>query len=775
VNDDERYGSRRREFLRKAGAATVAAGFGGSGMGATAAEASGTRQAASQAEFGTDPFTLGIASGDPVPDAVVLWTRLAPKPLRADGGMAERRVSVNWELAADEAMTDVVASGSATATAEYAHSVHVDVTGLEPDTTYYYRFEAGSYRTTVGTTKTAPAPDADVNDFAFAFVSCQDWPKGYFTAYRHLAEEDIELVVHLGDYIYGKNIQTSLDRSHEPPHNLESLGDYRVRYAQYKTDENLQAAHAACPWIVTWDDHEVVNNYAGDDYRDVPHDEFRERRANAYRAYFEHQPLRPSRLPDGPNLPLYRRFKFGDLVEFDVLDTRQYRDDIVHSEAATDDPDRTILGDEQEDWLVTGLADSTARWNVLANQVLMSSVDISNDWWDGYEADRRTVLDAMAEHPDRNPIVITGDIHRNYAYDLKADFSNPDAPTVGTEYVGTSLTSGMNGTGITQYGRSANEPWQRFFSDHRGYVRCTVTPDRWRTDYRAVSTVKEPTASVRTLASFATDDGTPGAKLLSEPPAHEPVEIVGITRGASEQDGEGFGGNAVRLRNTGDEPVDLDGFRLSFQSGALRVPTNDEANVYTFDPRVLDPGGTVTVRIGSGEDTETVRYTGHDTDLDRAVLVADADGIVLDEAAYPPPDSGAVSIRTETPEPTTTATDTPLPTTTEATETPTERTTTDTTDVTNTVDTADTSTATETTDERPADETTTRTRQPESTATAPATTTPTATETAAPARGSHTDGESSSAGPGFGVLAALAGITGIAIHRLKRRWEENRG
>ncbi|RJT05510.1 alkaline phosphatase D family protein [Halococcus sp. IIIV-5B] len=732
--------SPRRAFLRKAGIATAVATVGSTGIDAAAAEYRDMPPEVPQSDlFERDPFTLGIASGDPLPNAVVLWTRLAPEPLAEDGGMADREVPVKWEVATDEGMTDIVSEGSVTTNARFAHSVHVDVTGLEPDTTYYYRFESGTYQTAVGTTETAPPTDADLDAFDFAFVSCQDWPKGYYTAYDHLAEEDIELVVHLGDYIYGKNIQTSLDRSHEPPHELESLGDYRIRYSQYKTDESLQKAHAAFPWIVTWDDHEVVNNYAGDDYKEVPHDEFLERRTNAYQAFFEHQPLRLSRMPDGPNLPLYRRFSFGNLLEFSVLDTRQYRDDIVSEEERTESPDRTILGDEQREWLLDWLDESGPTWNVLANQVLMAEIGISNDWWDGYEADRQAVLDTMAGTDDLNPVVLTGDIHRNYVYDLKADFSNPDSRTVATEFVGTSLTSGMNGTGITQYGRSAREPWQRFFSDHRGYVRCTVTPNRWRSDYRVVSTVEDRDASVRTLASFVTEPGSPGAKPVSDLPDRRSLEITEITRGKTDGDTP----LSVTVRNTGSERVDLSGFRLGFQSGALRVPTNDPADVYTFDGPALDAGDTITVRAGEGEDTESVVYTGQDSAPDRAVFVADSDGVMLDEETYPELDSGTVSIPTETRRTTESATVDTTATTLARTVAETARTA--------ATPRAKTGAGREsaTNGSRSGDRTEAATAESANTT-------------------GGADGDSSTTGPGFGVLAALVGLGGIALRRLRR-------
>jgi alkaline phosphatase D len=519
-SDREQFTSQRRSFLRKAGSAAALATFGSAGVSTAHRTGSGP--------FSDDPFSLGIASGDPLPTAVVLWTRLAPQPLEGDGGMPDHQFPVQWRVATDENMRHIVKKGTVHARPKYAHSVHVDVQELEPNTEYYYQFKAGPKHSPVGRTKTAPAPDASVDEFSFAFASCQQRATAYYTAHQHLANEDIDLVVYLGDYIYEGNDQGSLGRGHEPPYACQSLSDYRIRHAQYKTDPNLQAAHAAFPWIVTWDDHEVANNYADEiSQNDDPPEEFLERRANAYQAYWENQPLRRSRMPDGPDMPLYRRFSFGNMVEFNVLDTRQYRDDQTYSVEKAKDVERTLLGDEQERWLLDGLNHATSRWNVLAQQIPFAATDenpdpdVENfgtrDKWDGYRADRNTLLETMTQQSDLNPVVITGDVHRNYVFDIKSDFNDPDSETVGTEYVGTSLSSFGDGSGVTQYGGSVNGPWQEFYNDNRGYVRCTLTSDQWQADYRVVSTVEQPDASASTIASFVTEANNPGAQLISDP------------------------------------------------------------------------------------------------------------------------------------------------------------------------------------------------------------------------------------------------------------------
>jgi alkaline phosphatase D len=322
----------------------------------------------------------------------------------------------------------------------------------------------------------------------------------------------------------------------------------------------------------------------------------------------------------------------------EVLDTRQYRSDQTHSVEEANNPNRTLLGDVQEDWLIDGLTSSTSRWNVLAQQVPFSATDENSDpdvenfgagdKWDGYRTDRDTVRDFMTDHPGLNPIVITGDVHRNYVYNIKADFTDPDSKTVGTEYITTSVTSFGNGSGITVYGGTANEPWRRFYNDNRGYVRCTITPEQWRTDYRVVSAVTYPNAPVNTVASFVTDAGDPGATLISQRPDPESIEITAIE---PDQNGN-LNNEFVTLRNTGGTAIDLSGFILSFEGG--------RGQNYTFGNFTVGAGETVTVRNGSGEDTGSTVYTGftgavlNNSNLD-TVIIANENGVVLDRESYP--------------------------------------------------------------------------------------------------------------------------------------------
>ncbi|QEH39048.1 Alkaline phosphatase D precursor [Aquisphaera giovannonii] len=479
--------------------------------------------------FAGDPFSLGVASGDPTHSGMVLWTRLAPKPLDPDGGLPPEAIEVAWELADDEGMREVVRRGTAVATPQLAHSVHVEVEGLRPDRWYWYRFRAGDATSPVGRTRTAPAPDASPERLRLAFASCSHYEQGLFTAYRHMAEDDLDLAFHLGDYIYEYAGKDRLVRKHAGP-KLRSLADYRVRHAQYKTDPDLRAAHARCPWVVTWDDHEFENNYANDvsEKAGVDPAEFLEQRARAYQAYYEAMPLRPSSVPRGPRMKLYRTLPFGRLATFQVLDTRQYRTDQPNDDRAAPlneaalSPKNTILGAEQAGWLKAALLGSTGTWNVLAQQVMMGMVGrgrkpgepplYSMDQWPGYAAERMKLVEFLADRRVPNPVVLTGDIHSNWVNDLRVDDRKPETPVVAAEFVGTSITSGGNGSpqidGLDAL--LAANPCVRFHNRQRGYVRCTVTPRTWTSDYRIVEDVTSPGAPARTLASFVVEAGRPG-------------------------------------------------------------------------------------------------------------------------------------------------------------------------------------------------------------------------------------------------------------------------
>lgn len=478
-------------------------------------------------KFSGYPFTLGVASGDPAPDGFVLWTRLAPRPLEGDGGMAPEPVEVAWQVAEDEAMTKVVAKGTAVATPEWGHSVHVEVQGLRPERWYWYQFKAGSETSPVGRSRTFPAAEALPERLRFAFASCQHYETGLFTAYEHMLAEAPDLVIHLGDYIYEYAGIEKRVRMHHGPE-ITTLHDYRVRLAQYKSDPALQAMHAAAPWLVTWDDHEFDNNCAGDISEEpgVGREDFLRRRAASYQAYYENMPLRVEAMPKGHDMLLYRRVPCGRLADFHVLDTRQYRSD----QPCGDDnkppcpeslnPNATLLGQLQRDWLFENLANSKAGWNVLAQQVMMARVDRkagaeithSMDQWPGYEMERRRMLNHFHEQRVSNPVVLTGDIHSNWANNLVADFEKGQHRVVGTEFVGTSISSGGDGVlkPKTLDETYAENPFVKFHSTERGYVSCEITPGRWRTKYQAVEYVSRPGAPLRTRAEFVVESGQPG-------------------------------------------------------------------------------------------------------------------------------------------------------------------------------------------------------------------------------------------------------------------------
>lgn len=522
----------RRRFLTVTGAAAGLA-FAANLPGAHTAAAA----EAGQEVLNDDPFTLGVASGDPLPDSVVLWTRLAPSPYEPGSGLPQARIAVRWEIAHDEGFTRTVRRGHATAHPEFNHAVHVEATGLDPDRVYHYRFRAGSWISPAGRTRTAPARHARPRDIRFGFVSCQAYHDGYYTALGHLADEDLDAVFHLGDYQYEYAVSAAggarayTDRTLPDLFDTETvtLQDYRLRYALYKTDPDLQAAHAAHPWFVTWDDHETENNYAGgvDENGDPPAD-FLVRRAAAYRAYWENQPLRRPQLPDGPDARLYRRFHYGHLAQFDILDTRQYRSDQAYGDGwqypgpESEDPARTLTGETQERWLLDGFRRSTATWNVIPQQVTFSQrrnttaavSRLSMDSWDGYPASRDRVLAGVEAAGIENLVVLTGDVHVHYAFDIKKDFDDPGSATLGVELVGSSVSSGKNGSAHPSNWSTylAANPHLKFYDGRRGYVTVELTEDQARADYRTVDAVTTPGAAVSTAASFVTEAGNPGLR-----------------------------------------------------------------------------------------------------------------------------------------------------------------------------------------------------------------------------------------------------------------------
>lgn len=484
------------------------------------------------------PFALGVASGDPLPDGVILWTRLI-------GGATALpdAVDVQWQVADDESFSRVVGSGTVVAGAPLAHSVHVDARGLLPGRDYFYRFRALGELSPVGRTRTAAAAGDALARLRFGIVNCQDFQNGYWPAYVGLADEDLDVVLHLGDYIYEYDPHSRFaDRNHTTPQSpgldqLVTLEDYRARHAQYKGDPALQAAHAAFPWIVTWDDHEVENNYAGriDEVGDSgarrqDAAQFARQRAAAYQAYYEHMPIRADLTPGSDDLRIFRRFDFGGLARIQVLDTRQYRTDqpggfaadFGLASAGTANTTGTLTGEDQEAWLKDGLATSSARWNVIAQQVMMSRIKFPNpllvppvlanlDQWDGYAPQRTRLLQYLSDARIANPVVLAGDIHSTWLSELKLDFDRPEQASVAVEFVATSISSDFpaaTDASIKSMNARLNPHVRYFDGSRRGYLRCEVTEQSWRTDVRTVETIEVRQAPVSTSASYAVEAGT---------------------------------------------------------------------------------------------------------------------------------------------------------------------------------------------------------------------------------------------------------------------------
>ncbi len=496
-----------------------------------------TSRALAVPKFKTDPFSLGVASGDPTQDGFVIWTRVAPLPLEIGGGMPRRPVDLAWEIASDETMSRRVAGGTATARPDLSHAVHVEIGGLEPGREYFYRFEVGGIRSQIGRAKTMPLPGRE-GGVRFGSAGCQRYEDGLFTAWRHIAEERFDFVVHYGDYIYEYKAIDAASSRERPvvrvmpgnPSKCLTLDDFRNRYAIYKLDKDLQAAHASAPFLMSFDDHEVENDWAGfvSENKTVTPKAFALRRAAAFQAWYEHMPLRRQQMPVGPDVLAYRRLDVGRLLRLDVLDTRQYRSDqpcgggwqaCAEAKAAQ----RTMLGKVQEDWLYAGFKASEVQWNVVAQQVPVarfnrsgdpSIIETHMDKWDGAEAARARLFAAATGAKLKNIVALAGDVHHNRASEFKRDFDNLASPSIGVEFVATSISSGGDGKSLPAQMQkvAAANPHLKFYNDQRGYVCHAVSTARWQADYRVVETVSTPNAAVRTAAVFIVENGS--ARLL---------------------------------------------------------------------------------------------------------------------------------------------------------------------------------------------------------------------------------------------------------------------
>ncbi|WP_293675980.1 alkaline phosphatase D family protein [uncultured Phenylobacterium sp.] len=481
--------------------------------------------AAARTRTPDDPFRLGVASGEPAPDGMVLWTRLAPQPHDMGAGMTSAPVAVSWEIAEDPQLKRTAARGRAIAVVDAGHSVHVEVAGLKPDREYWYRFTALGHASPIGRTRTAPAAGASVQRLRLAYGSCQKYSAGHYTAHAALAKDDLDLVLFLGDYIYEEAHTGKGPRAHPAAEPLDLAG-YRHRYAWYKADLNLQAAHACAPWMVIWDDHEVVNDYGADQDRTNPDPaRFLKRRAAAYQAYYENMPLRRTQKPVGPDMLLHRSLAWGDLAAFQFLDTRQHRNRRT-CDAVSDgklipydcperlDPSRSLLGRGQETWLQDALRGSRANWNVLAQQYLLEEVftapgKLSNDGWSGYPATRQRLIQAWQDAAVSNPLVLGGDIHCFFAGELAA---RPGGKPVASEFVGGSISSLGRANSDIHRLVAANPSLKFGDGEQRGYGRVEITPKACRVTFRAVADALVAGSPVTDLARFVVEAGEPGLK-----------------------------------------------------------------------------------------------------------------------------------------------------------------------------------------------------------------------------------------------------------------------
>jgi alkaline phosphatase D len=473
---------------------------------------------------GANPFTLGVASGDPWPDGFVIWTRLAPRPLDEHGGMPQSAVPVGWEVAEDAGFTRVVQKGEALARPELGHSVHVELGGLRPHRHYWYRFAiAGSDASPVGMARTAPAIDAAIDRVRIGVAGCQHWEAGFFDCWGALARErDLDLVFHYGDYIYegrGRPLGERSVRQHVGDE-IYSLDDYRRRYAQYKSDPHLQAAHQSSAFAASFDDHEVDNNWAGAfDQDGVPPEAFLLRRMVAMQAWYENMPVRRAQLPGVQGITAYRRLDYGRLLRTHVLDTRTHRsdqpcNDVARSEQCTpekhDSP--TMLGAAQEAWLDKGLANHAA-WNLLAQQVIVMPLDVrrpeqarpvfETDLWDGYRPARARLVDYIRKHRLTNVVIASGDHHKHGAGTLPERDGAPDGKQVAVEFLASSISSGGNGNGETGNDHVLrNNPNWDLYTSRRGYQLFDITPKRWTTEVKVMDEVEKPGGTIRTLTQY---------------------------------------------------------------------------------------------------------------------------------------------------------------------------------------------------------------------------------------------------------------------------------
>jgi alkaline phosphatase D len=482
-------------------------------------------------KFEKNPFSLGVASGSPGAQSIVLWTRLIDDQL-ASPNLHSEPIAVKWELAEDSQFKKMIQSGVSLAVPALAYSVHVEVNGLPSNQWFFYRFQTGNVVSDVGRTRTLPAPNDLVDKLRMSYASCQNYEHGHFSAYKHMRDEKLDLVMFLGDYIYEYGPGRRGVRSHNSGP-LSSLEDYRSRYVLYKKDENLKAMHAACPWLMTWDDHEVQNDYAGlnPGSSKMGISEFTQMRASAYQAYYEHLPLPSSALIDGidglmrgAEMRLYGNFSYGRLVNISILDDRQYRDPAVCTPSGSGSavvdpsacaelgsPERTLLGFNQEKWLSKVLKNADKnRWNVIGQPTLYSqryfprgdNLLVWNDGWDGYPSARSRLNQEFINNQVKNLVIFGGDIHENWVGYLKRDYNNADSQVIGIEFCGTSITSMGNGSKSIKQRLQANPHFIFAEATRKGYGVAEFTPKELIVTLRVVSNAGDEESTIESLAKF---------------------------------------------------------------------------------------------------------------------------------------------------------------------------------------------------------------------------------------------------------------------------------
>jgi alkaline phosphatase D len=448
------------------------------------------------------PFYHGVASGDPLQDRVIIWTRVTPEK--------DTIIPVKWYVATDTSFKNIVQQGQTATDYTKDYTVKVDVSGLEPGNTYFYYFEALHSNSIIGRTRTLPTTTTHLR---MAVVSCANYQMGYFNAYQRLAERsDLDAVIHLGDYIYeyatfGYGWTSTVNRTHAPDNELRSMDDYRIRHSYYKLDPNLRAAHQQHPFIVVWDDHEIVNNAhttgtsSLNDHNPLEDGDFDTRKKNAVTAYLEWMPIREQKA-HSIDAPIYRQFTFGSLMDLYMVDTRladRSAQVVNSSDPRMNDTTRTILGARQRQWLFDNMSQSNAQWQVIGNQVMFSQLDqaFKLDSWVGYPYEREKIKNHFVGRQNKNLVILTGDTHRSWAFDLADEpFNGSYQPntgngTFGVEFCTPSLASpnmdesnSMAAVNTEEAATLASNSHLRFIDlDRHGYFILDVTPLKVQADY----------------------------------------------------------------------------------------------------------------------------------------------------------------------------------------------------------------------------------------------------------------------------------------------------